>query len=122
MTEDNEDVGSDFCPTCGDPTIADSHRRATLNEVREILAPVIDWFESDERDGIPTLEILRDVVKELQNDRAYGLLAADALRKFLSACTCDMIHHWGMGPAFDAAQKAKAFECSTHSPDAQETR
>jgi hypothetical protein len=38
--------------------------------MRGALTPVLDWFQSDEHDERPTVDILRDVVAELQSDRA----------------------------------------------------
>lgn len=53
-------------------------------EIREALGPVIDWYQSDEIPGLNTVEIVRDVVSDLQEDRAACLkaqrLAQDAKR------------------------------------------
>lgn len=42
--------------------------------IREALAPVIDWYQSDEHPGRNTVDIVRDVVSDLQEDRAASLL------------------------------------------------
>jgi hypothetical protein len=76
------------------------------DKVREALVPVLDWFQSDEHEARPTLDILRDVVAELQMDRQVSLKAMEACRKFLKACRCVDIHHHGFGSAFDAAMEA----------------
>lgn len=41
-----------------------------------VLAPVIDWYQSDEHPQRPLLDILRDVVDDLQSDRAAALAGA----------------------------------------------
>lgn len=41
--------------------------------VREALAPVLDWFQSDEEAERPLVDILRDVVQELVADREDNL-------------------------------------------------
>lgn len=105
MSDDYDNI--DFCPTCNDPSVADSHRRAFERDMLEVLKPVLDWFQSDEQPPRPPMEILRDVVAELQADRRVSLKAMEAVRKFLAACRCVDIHHHGFGPAFDAAQAAK---------------
>lgn len=38
-----------------------------------VLEPVIDWYQSDEHDPRKPLEILRDIVDDLQTDRAENL-------------------------------------------------
>lgn len=80
------------------------------DNVSKALAPVLDWFQSDEHEPRPTLDILRDVVAELQMDRQVSLKAMEACRKFLKACRCVDIHHHGFGPAFDAAMEATQLE------------
>ena len=45
-------------------------------EIREALDPVIDWYQSDEHPGRNTVDIVRDVVADLQGDRAASLLLA----------------------------------------------
>lgn len=38
-----------------------------------VLKPVLDWYQSDEEDARPPLEVLRDIVADLQTDRAEVL-------------------------------------------------
>lgn len=51
------------------------------SDVREALAPVLDWFQSEEDAERPLVSILRDVVQELIDDRndnlAFGRLAGE---------------------------------------------
>jgi hypothetical protein len=44
-----------------------------------VLAPVLDWYQSDEHPDRPTLDILRDIVADLQTDRAENLRYRPAL-------------------------------------------
>jgi hypothetical protein len=44
--------------------------------IREALAPVIDWYQSDEVPGRNTVDIVRDVVADLQEDRRAALILA----------------------------------------------
>lgn len=41
--------------------------------IREALAPVIDWYQSDEHPGRNTVDIVKDVVADLQDDRKAAL-------------------------------------------------
>lgn len=43
--------------------------------IREKLAPVLDWYQSDEHPGRNTVDIVADVVEDLQTDRAAVLAA-----------------------------------------------
>jgi len=43
-------------------------------EIREALAPVIDWYQSDEVPGRNTGAIVRDIVADLQDDRRAALI------------------------------------------------
>lgn len=43
-------------------------------EIREALAPVIDWYQSDEVPGRNTVAIVRDMVSDLQEDRRAALI------------------------------------------------
>lgn len=66
----------------------EAERRDALNTLREIgeaIAPVLDWFQSDEHPPRPTADILRDVVEELRNDRQDVLRMSAALRRCVSA-------------------------------------
>jgi hypothetical protein len=45
-------------------------------EIREALAPVIDWYQSDEVPGRNTADIVRDVVADLEADRKAALILA----------------------------------------------
>lgn len=65
--------GDWICFTCGTVLIKD-HTTLNDHQVRTALAPVIDWFQSDEQPERPTMDILREVVKELVEDR-HQLLA-----------------------------------------------
>ncbi len=53
-------------------------------EIREALGPVVHWYQRDEIPGRNTVDIVRDVVSDLQEDRAACLnvqrLAQDAKR------------------------------------------
>jgi len=82
---EHDNDASDFCPTCGDPSVAIGHRNSFENEVRQILAPVLDWFQSDEHPARPIMDILRDVVAELQQERADNLRLT-ALRTSAEPC------------------------------------
>lgn len=42
--------------------------------IREALAPVMDWYQSDEVPGRNTVDIVRDVVADLQEDRRASLV------------------------------------------------
>lgn len=46
-------------------------------QIYTILVPVLDWYQSEEEDARPPLEILQDIVDDLQSDRA-DLLALRA--------------------------------------------
>jgi hypothetical protein len=54
-------------------------------EIREILEPVIHWYQSDEHPGRRTSEIVKDVVADLQNDRANCLRLISAGRDLVTA-------------------------------------
>jgi hypothetical protein len=70
--EDHYD-NPDFCPLCGDPTVATGHRNAFEREVLDIVAPVLDWYQPDDQHLRPLYDILRDIVTDLQTDRAILL-------------------------------------------------
>ena len=44
-----------------------------LTLLREALEPVLHWYQSDEHKERPLIEIVRDVVADLQEDRAWRL-------------------------------------------------
>jgi hypothetical protein len=48
---------------------------APSNGLREALEPVLHWYQSDEQDERPLEDIVRDVVTDLQHDRALSLQA-----------------------------------------------
>lgn len=54
-------------------------------ELRKILEPVLDWFQSDEEDERPTEDVLREVVQTLQEDRRDLLDLQQKLRYILQA-------------------------------------
>lgn len=41
--------------------------------IRRALAPVLHWYQSDEQPERPTLDIVRDIVEDLEEDRADNL-------------------------------------------------
>ena len=47
------------------------------HDLLAVLEPVLDWYQSDEHPERPPLEIIRDIVADLQSDRAE-LLAIHA--------------------------------------------
>lgn len=51
-----------------------------------VLLPVMDWYQSDEADARPPLDIIRDIVADLQTDRAAALVASSAARDALELC------------------------------------
>lgn len=53
----------------------------TEEDVRKALAPVIDWFQSDNDHPRPILDILKDVAEELDRDRRDNLKFRRALRE-----------------------------------------
>lgn len=67
-------------------------------EVREALAPVIDWYQSDEVPGRNTADIVRDVVADLQEDRKAALILQKivlaARRKSGDEAHCIMPEIW----------------------------
>lgn len=56
------------------------------DEIRKALAPVMDWYQSDECDPRPLADIVGDVVADLQEDRTQALLLH---RIVLTARMCD---------------------------------
>lgn len=53
------------------PTDSDSSVMAVANDsLLAVLAPVLDWYQSDEQPAREPLDILRDIVNDLQSDRA----------------------------------------------------
>lgn len=53
--------------------------------IREALEPVLDWYQSDEVPGRNTVDIVKDVVEDLQKDRADSLRLIAAGRELVSA-------------------------------------
>jgi len=51
-----------------------------------VLLPVLDWYQSDEADARPPLDIIRDIVADLQTDRHAALVASSAYRAALELC------------------------------------
>ena len=51
-----------------------------------VLAPVLDWYQSDEHPARNPLDIIRDIVSDLQADRAAALSASSAARHALALC------------------------------------
>lgn len=53
---------------------SESRVKAVLNDdLLAVLAPVLDWYQSDEHPEREPLDILRDIVADLQSDRADSL-------------------------------------------------
>lgn len=55
-------------------------------EIREALAPVIDWYHSDEHPDRNTVDIVSDVVSDLQEDRAALINAQRIAQDARNAC------------------------------------
>lgn len=56
--------------------------------LREVLEPILHWYQSDEHPPRDLADILRDAIADLQSDRAIALkvrAAAEALRPFSKA-------------------------------------
>jgi hypothetical protein len=51
-----------------------------------VLSPVMDWYQSDEADARPLLDIIRDIVSDLQSDRKASLAASSAASDALKLC------------------------------------
>jgi len=51
-----------------------------------VLLPVLDWYQSDEANARPPLDIIRDIVADLQTDRHAALVASSAARDALELC------------------------------------
>ena len=54
----------------------------SIRDLLAILEPVLDWYQSDEQPERPPLEILRDIVADLQTDRAENLKSAATLANY----------------------------------------
>jgi len=62
---------------------SESREKAVLNDdLLAVLGPVLDWYQSDEHPERGTLEILRDIVADLQTDRAENLKSAAILANY----------------------------------------
>jgi hypothetical protein len=48
-----------------------------------VLEPVLDWYQSDEHDPREPLDILRDIVDDLQTDRAENMRLRPAAKRAL---------------------------------------
>ena len=62
---------------------------ATFVECRalcDVLLPVMDWYQSDEHEQRPFLDIVRDIVSDLQHDRNVAVMAGSAARDALELC------------------------------------
>jgi len=46
------------------------HLEAQIADIANAVAPVIDWFQSDEKTPRPLEDIVKDIVGALQGDRA----------------------------------------------------
>lgn len=60
----------------------------TDTALREAVEPVLHWYQSDEHDNRPLIDIVRDIVADLQSDRKDALRAAtlcEALKPFARA-------------------------------------
>ncbi|WP_339696024.1 hypothetical protein [Celeribacter baekdonensis] len=64
-------------------------------DIREALEPVIDWYQSDEVPGRNTVDIVRDVVADLVEDREAILnvqrIAQDAQRRLQEGHSIDAL-------------------------------
>ena len=60
----------------------DSREKAVISDdLLAVLAPVLDWYQSDERQEREPLDIIRDIVDDLQSDRSANLRMYAALTK-----------------------------------------
>jgi hypothetical protein len=63
-------------------TKSDSRVKAVVSDdLLALLAPVLDWYQSDERQEREPLDIIRDIVDDLQSDRSANLRMDAALTK-----------------------------------------
>ena len=61
---------------------SESRVKAVLNDdLLAVLGPVIDWYQSDEHPEREPLDIIRDIVADLQSDRAENLRYRPALER-----------------------------------------
>lgn len=61
---------------------SENRMKAVLNDdLLAVLAPVLDWYQSDEHPEREPLDILRDIVADLQTDRADALAGASDKRR-----------------------------------------
>ena len=51
------------------------------DDLLAVLSPVIDWYQSDEHPSREPLDILRDIVADLQSDRAQLLAMRAKIRQ-----------------------------------------
>jgi len=64
----------------------DQHRALPASDLFAVLQPVLDWYQSDEAEARPPLDIIRDTVADLQTDRRSALVASSASRDALELC------------------------------------
>jgi hypothetical protein len=65
------------CHSCGSEN--GLHFEWCTVPLRSILAPVMDWYQPDDQHARPLADILRDIVADLQDDRASLLRIEQAL-------------------------------------------
>lgn len=66
----------------------ESRVKAVLNDdLLAVLAPVLDWYQSDEHPDREPLDILRDIVTDLQSDRADSI-ALGKVRAAIGEIVC----------------------------------
>lgn len=65
---------------------AESLVGVAMHDLLAVLAPVLDWYQSDEEAARPPMDILRDIVDDLQSDRKAALVASSAATDALALC------------------------------------
>lgn len=65
---------------------AESLVGVAMHDLLAVLAPVLDWYQSDEESARPPMDILRDIVDDLQSDRKAALVASSAATDALALC------------------------------------
>ena len=78
-----------------------------IRDLLAVLEPVLDWYQSDEHPERDPLDILRDIVADLQSDRADLLtlrtpITADEIAKVESNRNPSTVMDlWGIAPEGD---------------------
>jgi len=71
---------------------------AAVDGLVRALQPVLDWYQSDEHEERPLVDIIRDVVADLQSDRVEALMASRLLRAGNNLSFCAQITGGTVGP------------------------